>query len=472
MKIFLSKRFLMFFVLACLIPTIAFPYKKVKCFVLKPPEKVLPGVKRIAILDFETQGVSASKEEQADTFEKLALQVLSKMVKEQPDQTKESVDYGRFFSNYLISKLLEKDRGIAEIKTGFLGMGSGREGKTLQEGTFTNVYEVIERAQIVDVLKEQALAQTGAVEENEAVQIGQLLGVQALVVGNVSFYHQDESYTETRTEKKKDKKITRKVNCERRKVNVAVRVRIVSAESGQIMGSTESKFESTKSHCDDAFGSLPTVGEMIDAGLQKLSTDVANYLTPHYELEEYELEKYEGEQYKKTAEKAAVFAEELKVDEAYHLYKSIYDKQPYDPEILYNLGVINEVVGNFQPANEYYNQAFQLKADGRYKKAIERTEKNITFAEALAQMGIEIKAHQFEVSAEEISQAVARKVEIKGSRDTRVNVYSQPDVNSDIVVKVPGSLTFTVLKIEGDWYLIQLLGEKQGYVHKDYVNLK
>ena len=35
-----------------------FAYKKVKSFVLIPPKYILPGVERIALLDFQTEGSS------------------------------------------------------------------------------------------------------------------------------------------------------------------------------------------------------------------------------------------------------------------------------------------------------------------------------------------------------------------------------------------------------------------------------
>ena len=114
----------------------------------------------------------------------------------------------------------------------------------------------------------------------------------------------------------------------------------------------------------------------------------------------------------------------------------------------------------------------QLKDEGRYKDGLKRVEKNVVFAEALAQIGIEIKEHNFVVTEEAKAKALAKKIETKGSRDERVDVHAESNANSEVVAKVPGNLTFTIIKKEADWYLIQLLGGKEGYVHKDNVKLK
>ena len=53
------------------------------------------------------------------------------------------------------------------------------------------------------------------------------------------------------------------------------------------------------------------------------------------------------DKFKDIGDKAAEEAEDLHVDKAYTIYKAVYDKNPYNPEVTYNLGVLQEVVGNF-----------------------------------------------------------------------------------------------------------------------------
>lgn len=454
-----------------IIPSLAFPYKKVKCFVLKPPEQVLEGVQRIAVMDFSTEGSSAG--DTPDNTEEIALKILSKVVDKQlgddDDDNEITIQYGKSFSGSLISALIEPDRGIEKIKTGFLGMGKGKEGKTLQEGTFTNVFEIVERDRLMQVLKEQELSMSGLINENQAMEIGNMLGVQAVIMGDVNFFFQDDEYKEKRTVKKNKKKTTKMVDCTRRKVNVTVKARIISAETGQVLGSTEAKESLEKSQCEDRYGSLPSVDEMINTCLDKSVPKIANYISPYYELESFELKKIEVKKHKKNGEKAAKLAEKLKINKAYLIYKAIYDKDMYNPEVMYNLGVMNEVVGNFNDAAEFYQMAQQLKDDGRFRDAMKRTEKNVLFADALSKMGVEIVEHQFVVTEAATAAAMAGKVKTKGSRDDRIPVYKEADGSSEVVARVPGDLSFTVVRRINDWYLIKLLGGKEGYIHKDKV---
>src|SRR5256885_111134 len=121
-------------------PTVV--YKKTRVFVLVPPEQILPGVKKLAVLDFAGQGAD-----------------------------------GRAFADVLTSKLFEKQRGIQLIRTTSLfgARSHTQEGTTLQQGAFTDVFTLIERSRLAQVLQEQRLAPSGPLEEAEAARAGRNL---------------------------------------------------------------------------------------------------------------------------------------------------------------------------------------------------------------------------------------------------------------------------------------------------------
>jgi len=50
----------------------------------------------------------------------------------------------------------------------------------------SNRFNVLERTQLDKILEEQALGQSGALDEQTAVEVGQLIGVDAIIVGSVS----------------------------------------------------------------------------------------------------------------------------------------------------------------------------------------------------------------------------------------------------------------------------------------------
>ena len=430
----LSRRFLMVVLLCLLGFSSAFPYKKIKVFVIETPDQVLPGVKQIAVLDFEGEN-----------------------------------DLGRNFADYMISQLLVSDRGITEISGGLFR--SNKEGRTLQDGAFTNVFNVIERSRMMEVVEEQKLGAMGLLDASQAAQLGQILGVQALVMGNISYTHKDNRFQEKRTYRGKDKKTyTKLVPCLERTVTVTVRARIISAENGQIVGVKEASRSNTDKKCEADIGNVTPLEQMADDLARSVSNEVVDYLAPRFVLEEFEFEKLKADDFKDVGDDAAEMAENLDVDGAYAIYKTIYDEDPYNPKVMYNLGILEEVVGNFDAAKGYYEMATQLKSDEKkYTKSLDRLDKKLAYLEQLSQLGVELAGREWSQKKVDLSE---QKVEIKGGSDERFPIYQQPQEGSTVVAQVPGGLLFKVLAVEGDWYLIELLGGKSGYVHKDRAKIK
>src|SRR6266513_676833 len=356
-------------------------YKKTRVFVLVPPEQILPGVKKLAVLDFTGQGAD-----------------------------------GRSFADVLTSRLFEKQRGIQDIRTTSLfgALKHTQEGKTLQQGAFTDVFTLIERSRLAQVLQEQRLAQSGVVDEAQAAQVGKVLGVDAIVVGTVSFTLTDQPLQEERTYTENRRQYTRYVNCLQREGLMKVHARVVSAASGQVLGSVDRPLPIKLKHCADDQGVLPTQQSVAEASSHDLAEAIANYLAPHFELREFALEKIRNKQFEGLGERAAELAEALRVDEAYAIYKSIHDQDAYSPEVLVDLGILNEVVGNWRQAKEFYDQAFQLKKSDDHKRGLDRMTRSLSFRDALAQLGVVIQEHAFAVASEDVARATANVVEIRG----------------------------------------------------------
>ncbi len=378
-------------------------YKKTRVFVLVPPEQILPGVKKVAVLDFAGQGAD-----------------------------------GRSFADVLTSKLFEKQRGIQDIRTTSLfgAIKHTQEGKTLQQGAFTDVFTLIERSRLAQVLQEQRLAQSGLLDEAQAAQVGKILGVDAIVVGTVSFTVTDQPSREERTYTENRRQYTRYVSCLQREGLMKVHARVVSAESGQVLGSLDRPLPIKVKHCED------------------------------------ELEKIRNKQFEGLGERAAELAEALRVDEAYAIYKSIHDQDAYSPEVLVDLGILNEVVGNWRQAKEFYDQAFQLKNSDDHKRGLDRMTRSLSFRDALAQLGVVIQEHTFAAASEDVARATANVVEIRGGGEDRIPIRAQPDDHSAVVASVPGGVTFQVVREEGNWFRVKLLDGKEGYVQKDKGKLR
>src|SRR5574341_647791 len=148
--------------------------QNLKCFILTPPEQLLEGVKQVAITD-----LSVTTSFQADDppgREKKGITGLFEKLSEAGKAPQRFADSGTKLTDMMIALLLQDKRGIEAVGSGFLGLSS-KEGKSFQSGARTNVFSVVERSRMQQVMNELQLGQSGAINEAQAAQVGQLLGV-------------------------------------------------------------------------------------------------------------------------------------------------------------------------------------------------------------------------------------------------------------------------------------------------------
>ena len=127
--------------------------------------------------------------------------------------------------------------------------------------------------------------------------------------------------------------------------------------------------------------------------------------------------------------------------------------------LILNAARTGEVIGATWDEIDFDNELYQ--------QASERAQRGIELAAFLDEIGRPVQPYTF--SGDDLSTALADRVEVKGSSGDRSEVYELPDKKSGVVAKVPGGLEFTILEKEGDFYKIQLRGTKTGYVHKSDV---
>jgi tetratricopeptide (TPR) repeat protein len=391
-----KKRFLKrLFVLVLLLALPLSIFSKIRCFLLKPPGIILPGIKKIFVLGFKAQNlVDPSKQEQIDFYKQLERLFLDELKKKlDGDNQVESVDYGQMYNDYLVKELIKSDRGFTEVYR------KSTSGVTLLNGTYTNIFQVIDSATIYEMANQDEF---GRMDEQRRVrEIAKKLGAQAILVGTLIYSHQDQkekvevesddntSNNDSQTKNKEEIKIVK------RSVNISIRAKLISVGDQQVLNSMQSQYTNDETP-DIVTDQLPSVGEMVDAGLRQLSTDIANKLTPYYEQANLKLAKNKNKKYKQVIKEAVKLAEDLKIHEAYKLYKEVYVKDPKNHPVIYNLGVLNEVVGNYQAAKEWYTTALGIKETRTYKKAIKRIEKRLEDLRQLARIGINIQEHNFD----------------------------------------------------------------------------
>lgn len=101
-------------------------------------------------------------------------------------------------SGYSSSKDFSKYKKIAVLP--FVDAPNAPQSGQIVQGVVNQVlaktgFEVAERARLFDILNEQKLASSGLIEGSKQLEIGKLLGVKAIVVGEVGQYYTQQRHT-------------------------------------------------------------------------------------------------------------------------------------------------------------------------------------------------------------------------------------------------------------------------------------
>jgi hypothetical protein len=407
-------------------------YKKVKCFMPQTPELVLDGVQKVAVLDLK--GSSPTDEQ-----------------------------VGRFIADKMIEYLLMDNRGIGEISGGFFG--SKREGVTLVDGVGTNCFAVVERSRMSALMAEQGIGEAGLVSAEEAARIGELAGVDIIITGDASSSATDQQLREVHQTYQNRQKVQYTANCVKRSVKVVANIRIEDVRTGEILSVKNTSRVLDDKVCDDESKKLRDAGVMLGDCAADIAWEFTSMISPWYDLEEFELDKIKLDETKDKADDAAKAAEKYELGKAYAIYNGLYESDPYNPQYMYNMGVLYEVTGDFNKAKEMYEGAASLKDDDRYKDSVKRITARAGLVPFYESIGRTIVPRDFEAAASDAS-LTAEKVKVKGGEKERIPIYMEADASSDVVAKVPGGVQLEVIETKGDWIRVKLLGNKEGYIQK------
>lgn len=235
-----------------------------------------------------------------------------------------------------------------------------------------NYFTMVSRNDFNKILKEQKIQNSGLIDPSSVVQVGSLMGAQAIISGNVgNVGSKDTRFYENRykcADKKCKETIVYQVRCTKRVVSLSAEVRIVDVLHGDIIyGDTLNKSAVYK-QCSDNSSALPSV----ETASQNLASSMANSFTykllPHYRsfevtlLEEPDLD-YTDDQ-EKLLEISLEYIEHGRFDKAEQFLTMLIDTTDQQSYVaFYNLGVVKEAEGKYLEAKEYYEAADKLMVE-------------------------------------------------------------------------------------------------------------
>jgi hypothetical protein len=263
-----------------------------------------------------------------------------------------------------------KKISVAPFKNDTIGLAQKLEGKLANQFLDGRPYfTIISKSDFTRLIDEQKRQYSGLLDEEKAVELGNLLGAQALISGSVtSPTMQDTRFYEKRVEckdKKCEEKREYKVACTKRSIGLGVQIKMVDVERGDIIYGDTLQDNGQWEHCSDDNRALPSKQQ----GLELLSDNIIKRfvykLTPHYVyfrvalLEEPDLE-YTGRQ-EVLLENALAFIDHNRLDRGEKLLNELFMQTGRLSYVAaYNLGVVKEAQGQYIEARDYYRIADEL----------------------------------------------------------------------------------------------------------------
>jgi curli biogenesis system outer membrane secretion channel CsgG len=417
-------------------------FAQLRCYTMQAPEKIVPGMKKVAIMAFEDRKTTNWS---------------------YWDRTNTTTDYSSILNDNMLVYLMEEYRGVNQKAGKSL---SGNTTRNYLDRIKTNVYTIVERSQLDAILKEQSLGASGAVSEGDAASVGKLLGLDVIVTGNFSYQTEVKQGTKTANKNKEGQVISYTYKATKT-ASIESSMKIISIETGELFalttksGSFSSKSSSQKGY-SDAISKLPTDQIAITGAIKPLAWNLVSYFTPYFVPTDYDFKKPKVKDYKQDAAEAKKAIKKGDLDLAFGIIKPLYDADNYEAALAHDLGILHEAVGNYEDAIGYYTIADQLEGKKKSAKILARAESGRDALASLEAIGVVVEKHNFDASV--ATEAQAEMVKTSGKKKDRITAYSEPSKGSAVAAKIPGDTEFKVLGRENGFVKIELLGGKEGYV--------
>jgi tetratricopeptide (TPR) repeat protein len=229
---------------------------------------------------------------------------------------------------------------------------------------------------------------------------------------------------------------------------------IKKAADGSILVSKALSLGTSASACEGDGRAIPS-GDAMFQGLGKvIAPQLVNFFAPFFNALPIDLQKDD------VTKKACECAKNKEWDKAVAKWLDVLATDEYNYAALYDLGIANEIFGNYDKAIEYYKKAEVASSHKRNKEAIERVEARKIEVDRLKSYGLAIQPHAFE-------NVSATTVVLRGSSSDRHPLYEQPDKTSKVITRLPGGMSVTVIGTEGDWCKIRTPDGREGYVLRE-----
>jgi curli biogenesis system outer membrane secretion channel CsgG len=235
-----------------------------------------------------------------------------------------------------------------------------------------NYFTLINRKDFDKIIAEQKIQNSGLVELSTAVEVGNLIGAEAIISGNAgSASSSDTHYYENRVacaDKKCKEFVNYQVGCTKRVVSLSAEIRMVDVSKGDIIYADTMNKSLNFSHCSDDSHPLPSTQSAAQNLANIIADGFTRKLVPHYRYFEVVLLEKPDIKYNNKEEKllelSLEYIKQNRLDKAEQFLVDLIDSTNQKSYVaFYNLGVIKEANGQYVYAQKYYKKADELMID-------------------------------------------------------------------------------------------------------------
>jgi len=261
-------------------------------------------------------------------------------------------------------------------------------------------FDILERAQLARVLDELALSLSGIVDATTAAKVGKAAGVNALIFGQADIYQVVDEWAVTPLQK--SRVVAYQTQCDRkgrcfnvpvtqsytvnapttlRRGHVTASFRVVGVETGQILAAKTAsrRWEGVNIVDPDpsspmAFGGgipmaqsmvLPPQSAILEQLTEEVAVEIVGLISPHSVQVSRVWLPVEG-----TEPAYKYLNAGLPKEAQEHLEGMLQRSKSVPAAVYYDLGVVYEVNGRLDDAEEMYRKAASVEIDDIYLKAI------------------------------------------------------------------------------------------------------
>ncbi len=263
-----------------------------------------------------------------------------------------------------------KKIAIMDFENDSIGFSSLLETLIAQKRVYDETYfTVVSRNELNRILEEQKLQYSGLIDKNSTVKVGNLIGVQAMISGNVidaSFNKSSYYATRYRCLDKKCKELREYlVRCTKGTYNLNISLKMSDVEFGDIIYADTFNKARTYNHCKDEAGSLPNFGTIMSSFSNDIANSFISKISPTKKIMSVELldepEIDYNDKQDKLLEYSLKYIESARYDKAEQLLSELLTSTNDKCYVAaYNLGVVKESKGEYKLAKQLYDLADSL----------------------------------------------------------------------------------------------------------------